>query len=40
MSFEGLKDTILVHSVPLPRFTIAGAVDFELPYLVDILLLR
>ncbi len=28
------------HSVPLPRFGIAGAVDFVISYFIDILLFR
>ena len=40
MSFEACVSRNLIHSVPLPRFGIAGAVCFEMSYLIDILLFR
>ena len=40
MSFEACESRSLIHSVPLPRVGIAGAVAFEMSYLIDILLFR
>ena len=40
MSFEACERSNLMHSVPLPRFGIAGAVAFEMSYLIDLLPFR
>ena len=40
MSFEACESRVLMHSVPLPSFGIAGAVCFEMSYLIDYLLFR
>ena len=40
MSFEACESRILMHSVPLPRFGIVGALGFETPYFIDYLLFR
>ena len=40
MSFEACESRILMHSVPLPRLGIAGAVCFEMSYFIDFQLFR
>ena len=40
MPFEACERSNLMHSVPLPSVGIVGAVDFEIPYLIDLLLFR
>ena len=40
MPFEACERSNLMHSVPLPRVGILGAVDVEILYLIDFLLFR
>ena len=40
MSFEALESRILIHSMPLSRFGIAGAVALLMSYLIDSQLFR
>ncbi len=40
MSFEACKSSNFMQSVPFSRFGIAGAVDFEMTYLIDLLPFR
>ena len=40
MSFEACESRILIHSVPLPRIGILGAMGFVISYFIDILLFR
>ena len=40
ISKQACESSILMHSVPLSRFGIVGAVALQISYLVDILLFR
>jgi hypothetical protein len=40
MSFEACDRSNFTHSVPLPRFGIAGAVGFVISYFIVIMLFR